>query len=228
MIELAASETTVLIAVGAATALVFALGTLIIIVAVFAVFDGSEEAVRDVQRFVELTEEARSLLPRGPALADPNGRPAPRSDGFSRRRRRRVEPSGGHVRPHQENDRRAAIAGEFQALASTPGVIYGLLPQSPELATHGKRAPRLSEILHCDRACGHMSFGVGLPAPVAPSARYSADRGERVQAGSAYDVRLEEGVPKRGRRRAGHASRSQPRAEPEPRGREAVARGAAA
>jgi hypothetical protein len=73
MIELAASETTVLIAVGAATALVFALGTLIVVAAVFAVFDGSEEAVRDVQRFVELTEEARSLLPRGPALADPNG-----------------------------------------------------------------------------------------------------------------------------------------------------------
>jgi hypothetical protein len=73
MIELAASETTVLIAVGAAIALVFALGTLIVIVAVFAVFDGSEEAVRDVQRFVELTEEARSLLPSGPALADPNG-----------------------------------------------------------------------------------------------------------------------------------------------------------
>jgi hypothetical protein len=127
MIELAASETTVLIAVGAATALVFALGILIVVAAVFAVFDGSEEAVRDVQRFVELTEEARSLSQAGQRSLIRTGRPAPRSDGSSRRRRRRAEPSGGHVRPHQENDRRAAIAGEFQALASTPVVISGLL-----------------------------------------------------------------------------------------------------
>ena len=73
MIRLATSETTVLIAVSVATALVFALGTLIVVAVAFAVFAGGEEAVRDVQRFVELTEEARSLLPSGPALADPNG-----------------------------------------------------------------------------------------------------------------------------------------------------------
>ena len=73
MIQLATSETTVLIAVSVATALVFALGTLIVVAVAFAVFAGGEEAVRDVQRFVELTEEARSLLPSGPALADPNG-----------------------------------------------------------------------------------------------------------------------------------------------------------
>jgi hypothetical protein len=72
MTELVASETTVVIALSAASALAIALTTLIVGVMFFAVFDG-EETVHDVQRFVELTEEARSLLPGGPLLHDPDG-----------------------------------------------------------------------------------------------------------------------------------------------------------
>jgi hypothetical protein len=72
MTELVASETTVVIALSAASALAIALTTLIVGVMFFAVFDG-EETVHDVQRFVELTEEARSLLPGRPLLHDPDG-----------------------------------------------------------------------------------------------------------------------------------------------------------
>jgi hypothetical protein len=50
-----------------------ALTMLLVVVVFFAVCDGDEDAVRDVQRFVELTEEARSLLPGGYTLSDPNG-----------------------------------------------------------------------------------------------------------------------------------------------------------
>jgi hypothetical protein len=126
MIELAASETTVLIAVGTATALVFALVTLIVIVAVFAVFDGSEEAVRDVQRFVELTEEARSLLPSGPALADPNGEASAAIGRFLSKKeearralwRSRQTPSGkrpGGRRSPASSRRSQALLGHFRS-----------------------------------------------------------------------------------------------------------------
>jgi hypothetical protein len=73
MTELVASETTVVIALSAASMLAIAITALIVGVAFFAVFDGGEEAACDVQRFVELTEEARSLLAGGPVLSDPDG-----------------------------------------------------------------------------------------------------------------------------------------------------------
>lgn len=73
MIQLVASETSVVIALSAATTLGIAITTLIVVVAFYAVFGDGEEAARDVQRFVDLTEEARALLPGGPVLADPSG-----------------------------------------------------------------------------------------------------------------------------------------------------------
>jgi hypothetical protein len=65
MIQLVATETTVVIVFSAVTALALALTTLFVTWIFFAVFEGGEESVRDVQRFIELTDEARALLPSG-------------------------------------------------------------------------------------------------------------------------------------------------------------------
>jgi hypothetical protein len=73
MIQVVATETTVVIVFSVVTALTVALTTLFVGWIFFAVFAGGEENVRDVQRFVELTDEARALLPSGPAFFDPEG-----------------------------------------------------------------------------------------------------------------------------------------------------------
>jgi hypothetical protein len=73
MIEPIASETTLVIVFTAVTAATLALTTLFVGLIFFAVFDGGEDSVRDVQRFIELTEEARALLPNGLPLFDPDG-----------------------------------------------------------------------------------------------------------------------------------------------------------
>src|SRR6266540_3877119 len=97
MVELVASDTTVLIVFSAVTALTLALTTLFVAWIFLAVFEGGEESVRNVQRFIELTDEARALLPSGLPLFDPDGgrpRPAPPSLTFRRRRTRRARRSG--------------------------------------------------------------------------------------------------------------------------------------
>jgi hypothetical protein len=71
MIQLVATETTVVIVFTAITALTLALTTLFAGWIFFAVFAGDEETIRDVQRFNELTDEARRLLPSGLPLLDP-------------------------------------------------------------------------------------------------------------------------------------------------------------
>ncbi len=73
MIHLVADECTVAIVFSVVAALAVALTTLVAGVVFVAVFGDGTDAVRDVQRFSELTAEARSLLPRGSALSDPNG-----------------------------------------------------------------------------------------------------------------------------------------------------------
>ncbi len=73
MVELVASDTTVLIVFSAVTALTLALTTLFVAWIFLAVFEGGEESVRNVQRFIELTDEARALLPSGLPLFDPDG-----------------------------------------------------------------------------------------------------------------------------------------------------------
>ena len=60
----------ILLGVGLATALLIAAGTWVLGVVFFAVFDGGEDDVADVQRFVALTEEARGLVPPGLPLFD--------------------------------------------------------------------------------------------------------------------------------------------------------------
>jgi hypothetical protein len=69
MIELLASETTVVIVFTAVTAVTLALTTLFAGLIYVAVFGDGEDCVRDVQHFIELTDEARALLP----LLDPDG-----------------------------------------------------------------------------------------------------------------------------------------------------------
>jgi hypothetical protein len=73
VIQLVADESTVAVVFSVVTAVTVVLTTLVIGVVFFAVFDGGDDAVLDVERFVELTAEARSLLPSGYALSDPNG-----------------------------------------------------------------------------------------------------------------------------------------------------------
>jgi hypothetical protein len=73
MIELVATETSVVIVFSVVTAVTLALTTLFVGWIFFAVFAGSEENVRDAQRFIELTNEARAMLPSGLPLLDPEG-----------------------------------------------------------------------------------------------------------------------------------------------------------
>jgi hypothetical protein len=70
VIELAASETTIVLIAAAAGALAFALTTAIVVLVFFAAFEPEEGCVNDVQRFIELTEEARSLRANGSDASD--------------------------------------------------------------------------------------------------------------------------------------------------------------
>jgi hypothetical protein len=91
-----AGDTIVWLAVGLATTALVAAGTFVLAVAFFAVFDGGEENVQDVQHFIAPTEEARSLVPPGLPLLDPEGEPRrrTRSTASRQRRTRRVPRSG--------------------------------------------------------------------------------------------------------------------------------------
>jgi hypothetical protein len=55
---------------GLAAGLLFALAVWALLAAFYLVFDGDTDHVADVQRFVALTEEARSLVPAGLPLFD--------------------------------------------------------------------------------------------------------------------------------------------------------------
>jgi hypothetical protein len=70
MIELAVSETTLLIIASAAGAFAFVLTTALVVLVFFVAFEPGEDCFNDVQRFVELTEEARSLLANGSDARD--------------------------------------------------------------------------------------------------------------------------------------------------------------
>jgi hypothetical protein len=71
MIELVAAHATLVVVLSAITGLVLLLGTAVVAWVFFTAFGDYESNVRDVQRFIELTEEARSLLPEGLPLLDP-------------------------------------------------------------------------------------------------------------------------------------------------------------
>jgi hypothetical protein len=71
MIEPLVAQASVVIVFSAITGLVLALITAGAIWVFFKVFDDYEGNVRDVQRFIELTNEARSLVPPGLPLLDP-------------------------------------------------------------------------------------------------------------------------------------------------------------
>jgi hypothetical protein len=66
VILLASSGTTIVV-VSVLGGLVFLVTTVLIILVFLAVFPGGEESANDVEHFIELTEEARSLLPNGHA-----------------------------------------------------------------------------------------------------------------------------------------------------------------
>jgi hypothetical protein len=83
MIEPLVAQANVVIVFSAITGLVLALTTAGAIWVFFKVFDDYERNVRDVQRFIELTDEARSLVPPGLPLLHPE-RAAATADAIGR------------------------------------------------------------------------------------------------------------------------------------------------
>jgi hypothetical protein len=83
MIELLVAQASVVIVLSAVAGLVFAVATAGAIWVFIKVFDDYEGTVRDVQRFIELTDEARSLVPSGLPLLDPE-RAAATTDAIGR------------------------------------------------------------------------------------------------------------------------------------------------
>jgi hypothetical protein len=65
-----ATETALWLTLGLATGLSAALAALVAIALYFAVFDGGAEDIADVQRFIDLTQEARRSVPPGLPLFD--------------------------------------------------------------------------------------------------------------------------------------------------------------
>jgi hypothetical protein len=137
MIQLVATETTVVIVFTAVTALTLALTTLFVGWIFFAVFEGGEETVRDVQRFNELTDEARALLPSGLPLFDPEGA-AETSAAIVRFQAKKDEARKAlwqsRQRPAEE------LASEEPEAQPHPADEGGVAP------SHRRRAPRRSAI----------------------------------------------------------------------------------
>jgi hypothetical protein len=97
MTELVASETTVVIALSAASALAIALTTLIVGVMFFAVFDGERPST--MCNALSSSQKRRARCSQAGLYSTiPTVRPALRSDGSSRRKRRRAERCGSRVR----------------------------------------------------------------------------------------------------------------------------------
>jgi hypothetical protein len=71
VVSLIAGDTSVVIILGALAAITFAALVAIAGAVVFAIGDG--DPVADAQQYIELTEDARRLIPPGPAFSDPEG-----------------------------------------------------------------------------------------------------------------------------------------------------------
>ena len=67
---LLAAQTALWLGLGLAAGFLFVLAALPLLAVALAVFDGDADEVADVQRFIELTEQARSLVPPGLPLVD--------------------------------------------------------------------------------------------------------------------------------------------------------------
>jgi hypothetical protein len=135
VIDLVAGQTTVVIVFSVITGLALVITTVGFAWVFFAAFDDFERNVRDVQRFVELTEEARSLVPAGLPLFDREkaaattasiGRFLAKKDEARRalwQPRSLAGPSGAHRRAPRELDPafrdRGVLSGT--ARSSTPG-----------------------------------------------------------------------------------------------------------
>lgn len=117
----------------AITGLMLALATAGVIWVFFKVFDDYERNVRDVQRFIELTDEARSLVPAGLPLLDPE-RAAATADAIGRfqakkqearhalwqPRTRRVEPETSRDHARNEAIRPRGVRSDAQSRAVGP------------------------------------------------------------------------------------------------------------
>src|SRR5262245_6183499 len=65
-----AAQTALWLGIGVTAGVLVALALFALFAVFFAVFDGDDDDIADVQRFIALTEEARSLVPPGLPLFD--------------------------------------------------------------------------------------------------------------------------------------------------------------
>jgi FAD/FMN-containing dehydrogenase len=70
LISLLAVQTPVWVGLALATVALWAVAIWALAVLYFAAFDGGDDDIADVQRFIDLTEEARALIPPGLPLFD--------------------------------------------------------------------------------------------------------------------------------------------------------------
>jgi hypothetical protein len=122
MIELLVAQTSVVIVLSAITGLVFALATAGAIWVFFKVFGDYEGNVRDVQRFIELTNQARSFVPPGLPLLD-RERAAATADAIGRFQAKkdearralwnpRTRPAAAHDHPRHEPISAGAVGSD--------------------------------------------------------------------------------------------------------------------
>jgi hypothetical protein len=137
VMTLLAAQTALWLALGLG-ALVFAFALPLLAVCV-AVFDGGADDIADVQRFVELTEEARRSLPTGLPLFDPD-----RAEGTTAAIVR--------FQAKKEEARRALWASRDRRRAVAIAE-----------RTTAHEVPRVREARHGDRTAGHRDrIGGGL------------------------------------------------------------------
>jgi hypothetical protein len=118
MIELLVAQVSVVIALSAITALVFAVATAGAIWVSFKVFDDYEGNVRDVERFIELTNEARSLVPPGLPLLNPE-QAAATTDAIGRFQAKKDEARRALWQPRTRQDEPASTARDHPRREST-------------------------------------------------------------------------------------------------------------
>jgi hypothetical protein len=65
-----AAQTALWLVLGLTTGLLFAIAMFAVFIVSFAAFDGDTDDIADVEHFIKLTEEARSMVPAGLPLFD--------------------------------------------------------------------------------------------------------------------------------------------------------------
>jgi hypothetical protein len=128
MIDLVASEATVLIVFGAISGLALLLTTVAVVWVFYTAFDDYEGSVRDVQRFIKLTDEARSLVPNGLPLFDQE-RAAATTTAIGRFSARKDEARRALWQPRAKREEATISATPARAQPSREPSLVGPVPE---------------------------------------------------------------------------------------------------